>query len=99
MTGKFATSHTRRMRAVALGLSFFLSVWYLSLPRLGGRGTFASLNENTTNRPELVLQAGHSKGVNCWAFGAGGSWVDSGGAGEAVRVWQVASGRELCALP
>src|SRR5205085_1979913 len=98
MTGKFATSHTRRMRAVALGLSFFLSVWYLSLPTLAGRGTFASLNENTTNRPELVLQTGHSKGVNCSAFGPDGSWLASGGSDNAIKIWQVASGRELRAL-
>src|SRR2546427_9043273 len=98
MSSGFATSHPRRMVAVALGLLFFLSVGFLSLAMLAGRGTSASLNDSTTTRPELVLQTGHSKGVNCSAFGPDGSWLASGGSDNAIKIWQVASGRELRAL-
>ncbi|HEV8485431.1 MAG TPA: caspase family protein [Blastocatellia bacterium] len=86
------------MVAVALGLSVFLSVGFLSLATLAGRGTSASLNDSTTTRPELVLQTGHSKGVNCSVFGPDGSWLASGGSDNAIKIWQVASGRELRAL-
>src|SRR3989442_3747646 len=95
MSSGFATSHPRRMAAVA---SVFLSISFLSLATLAGRGTSATLNDSTTTRPELVLQTGHSKGVNCAVFGPDGRWLASGGSDNAIKVWQVASGREIRAL-
>ncbi len=58
----------------------------------------SSINESSAARPELVLQTGHSWGVNCAAFGPDGSWLASGGADNAIKIWQVATGRELRAL-
>ncbi len=86
------------MVAVALGVSVFLSVGFLSFVTLARPWNSGSLNESDRNRPELVLQTGHSKGVNCSAFGPDGSWLASGGSDNAIKIWQVASGRELRAL-
>jgi WD40 repeat protein len=54
--------------------------------------------ETTMTRPELVLQTGHSWSVNCVAFAPGGQWLASGGADNTIRLWDVATGRELRAL-
>ena len=65
---------------------------------INGTRTSASHNEANPARPELVLQTGHSQGVNCAVFGPDGSWLASGGADNLVKLWQVATGRELRAL-
>src|SRR5437660_4009193 len=98
MSSGFTKTHPRRTATVASGLAVFLSIWFPGLAAFAGRGNSASLKESTTNRPELVLQTGHSKGVNCSAFGPDGSWLASGGSDNAIKIWQVASGRELRAL-
>src|SRR5438132_7945311 len=98
MSSGFATSQPRRMVAVTLGLSVFLSVGLLSFVTVARPWDSGSLNESNQNRPELVLQTGHSEGVNCSAFGPDGSWLASGGSDNAIKIWQVASGRELRAL-
>src|SRR2546430_15543965 len=86
------------MVSVALGLAVFLSIWFLGIAAFAGRGNSALLKDSTTTRTELVLQTGHSKGVDCSAFGPDGSWLASGGSDNAIKIWQVASGRELRAL-
>ncbi len=48
--------------------------------------------------PELVVQTGHSSRVNCAVFSPDSSWVASGAADNTIRLWEVASGRELRAL-
>jgi WD40 repeat protein len=63
----------------------------------GGIGSLAR-QENTTARPELVLQTGHTLKVNCVAFGPDGQWLASGGADNAIKIWEVSTGRELRAL-
>lgn len=49
-------------------------------------------------RPELVLQTGHTMRVNCLSFGPANRWLASGGADNTIKIWDVASGRELRAL-
>lgn len=49
-------------------------------------------------RPELVLQTGHSLGVNCISFAPDGSWLASAGADNSVIVWQTSSSKQLRAL-
>lgn len=77
---------------------FFLScltgfVLWMSRPAIS-----STEDVHTTARPELVLQTGHTSGVNCVAFGPGGRWLASGGSDNAIKIWEVASGRELRAL-
>src|SRR5437660_7950415 len=98
MSSGFTKTHPRRTATVASGLSVFLSIWFLGLAAFAGRGNSASLKESNTTRPELVLQTGHSKGVNCSVFGPDGRWLASGGSDNLIKIWQVASGRELRAL-
>ena len=52
----------------------------------------------TTTRPELVLQRGHSQGVNCAVYSPDGTWIASGGNDNSIVLWQTASGRQLRAL-
>ena len=58
----------------------------------------AAFHEDTTTRPELVLQTGHTSKVNCAVFGPDGRWLATGGADNAIKIWDVATGRELRAL-
>lgn len=59
--------------------------------------TFPIQNLSGTH-PALVLQTGHSWGVNVAVFAPDGSWIASGGADNSVKIWQTASGRELRSL-
>jgi len=49
-------------------------------------------------RPELILQRGHSFGVNCGVFAPDGNWLASGGSDNSIVLWQTESGRQLRAL-
>src|SRR5204863_4107255 len=40
----------------------------------------------------------HSYGVYAAAFSAGGHWFATGGKENTVRLWEIATGREVCVL-
>ncbi len=48
--------------------------------------------------PELIVQTGHSGTVNSLAQSHDGQWLASGSADRSVRLWHLASGRELRSL-
>src|SRR3989442_1517220 len=99
MTREFIRTRRKRIApAAALGLSFLLSIAVLSFATAASPGSSVSLEESNTSRPELVLQTGHSSGVRCAVFGPKGNWLASGAADNTIRLWQVASGRELRVL-
>ena len=62
------------------------------------QGTTVLFQNETRNRPQLVLQTGHSQGVNSLAFAPDGSWLASAGADNSIIIWQTSSGRQLQAL-
>ena len=77
-----------------LGLVFLAFVASLTL--FTGKGTTIPIVSQ--DRPELVLQLGHSQGVTCAAFAPDGTWVASGGADNSILIWQLPSGRHLRTL-
>jgi len=61
-------------------------------------GTPSQSSNRNVAKPELVIQTGHSSGVNCVVFGPDQRWLASGGADKSIRVWDLESGLELRAL-
>ncbi|MGI9167163.1 MAG: eIF2A-related protein [Pyrinomonadaceae bacterium] len=52
----------------------------------------------TASRAELVLQTGHAMGVDTMAFSPDGKWLASGSVDNTVKLWEVATGREVRTL-
>jgi WD40 repeat protein/uncharacterized caspase-like protein len=50
------------------------------------------------DKPELVLQTGHTSRVECLSFSSDGQLLASGSADATVRLWAPATGQELRAL-
>jgi len=61
-------------------------------------GHSAKLTMSMSPPPQLVLQAGHAMRVDGLAFSPDGQLLVTGSADNAVRIWEVASGRELRTL-
>src|SRR5262245_43005448 len=51
-----------------------------------------------TERPELILQTGHSEKVDCLAFSPDGRYLASGSNDQTIKLWDVLTGRELRAI-
>jgi WD40 repeat protein len=81
-------------RGAALFLCFILFCIALFKPHWISSAAFVQ----SKDRPELVLQKGHSMGVNYAAFSPDGSWLASGGSDSAILLWQTESGRQLRTL-
>jgi WD40 repeat protein len=80
---------TRACLALVFCLAMLCAaVFEFRLTSLAARAPFQA-------RPELILQKGHSMGVNCAAFAPDGTWVASGGSDNAILIWQTESGRQL----
>jgi WD40 repeat protein len=56
----------------------------------------------TTNapgdKPELILQSGHTKSVNAVAFSPDNRWLASGGKDNVIKIWDLANGNVLRTL-
>lgn len=98
MNEESSTRRRRRKQIVALAFAFLLFVVALDVFMMRSIGNSSAPKGSRGPRPELVLQRGHSLGVNCVAFAPDGSWLASGGSDNSILIWQVPSGRQLRAL-
>jgi len=53
---------------------------------------------NTGNRPELILQTGHTRSVNAVVFSPDNRWLASGGKDNVIKIWDLATGNILRTL-
>jgi WD40 repeat protein len=50
------------------------------------------------DRPELILQSGHTKSANAVAFSSDNRWLASGGKDNVIKIWDLANGNVLRTL-
>ena len=74
---------------VLLGLMLGISMWAQGGVVLRGE------NSKTAEAPRLVMQTGHGAVVRSVAFSPDGNTLVSGGANGTIKLWDVATGREL----
>lgn len=54
-----------------------------------------ALNVFAQEKPELILQNGHAEAIYCIAFSADCKYVLSGGHDKTMKLWEVATGKEI----
>jgi WD40 repeat protein len=54
--------------------------------------------QSPSEKPELVLQTGHSQKAEAIAFSPDGRYLATGGVDQTIKIWDVATGRELRTL-
>jgi WD40 repeat protein len=50
------------------------------------------------DRPELILQTGHTQSVNAVAFSPDNRWLASGGKDNVIKIWDLTNGNVLRSL-
>ena len=84
-------------------------VWGFALPAKGTKGSVARPTAFTRSpaqtvaaapgqKPEPILQAGHTKTINAVAFAPDGRWLASGAKDNTVKIWDTATGGVLRTL-
>jgi WD40 repeat protein len=51
-----------------------------------------------SDRPELILQTGHTQSVNAFAFSPDNRWLASGGKDNVIKIWDLSNGNVLRTL-
>ncbi|MGI8917153.1 MAG: caspase family protein [Pyrinomonadaceae bacterium] len=51
-----------------------------------------------SDKPELILQTGHTKSANAVAFSPDNRWLASGGKDDVIKIWDLATGNVLRTL-
>ena len=65
----------------------------------GPTQTPASVTPATpSDKPELILQSGHTKSANAVAFSPDNRWLASGGKDNVIKIWDLATGNVLRTL-
>lgn len=52
----------------------------------------------TSDKPELILQTGHTRSANAVAFSPDNRWLASGGKDNVIKIWDLANGNVLRTL-
>jgi len=86
-------SGTRRSALGVLAALSFLGVLSIAL-----RSTAQSASESASLLPEIIPQTGHSAKILALTSSPDGRWLASGSWDSTVKVWEVATGRELRTL-
>jgi len=81
----------KRLVLLSLSICFLMGAWMLTAP-----SSAAGLAQN--QRPELVLQTGHSKLVKSVVFGPDGKWLATASFDSTIRIWELEDGREIRSL-
>jgi WD40 repeat protein len=53
---------------------------------------------NPSDKPELILQSGHTKSANAVAFSPDNRWLSSGGKDNVIKIWDLGNGNILRTL-
>ncbi|HEY9502662.1 MAG TPA: WD40 repeat domain-containing protein, partial [Pyrinomonadaceae bacterium] len=64
----------------------------------GPAQTAAKTRSNLSNKPELILQTGHTQSVNAVAFSPDNRWLASGGKDNVIKIWDLTNGNVLRTL-
>ena len=66
--------------------------------RSGPEQTSAKTQSTPSDRPELILQTGHTQSVNAVAFSPDNRWLASGGKDNVIKIWNLTNGNVLRTL-
>jgi len=64
----------------------------------GPAQTSANTRPILSDRPELILQTGHTQSVNAVAFSPDNRWLASGGRDNVIKIWDLSTGNVLRTL-
>ena len=64
----------------------------------GPAQTSANTRPILSDRPELILQTGHTQSVNAVAFSPDNRWLASGGKDNVIKIWDLTNGNVLRTL-
>src|SRR5687768_5790282 len=73
-------------------------VFFFLMVRRPPRSTLFPYTTLFRSKPELVIQAGHTKPINAVAFSPDGRWLASGGKDDTIKIWDIATGYVLRTL-
>ena len=64
----------------------------------GPAQTSSDTRPTLKDKPELILQTGHTQSVNAVAFSPDNRWLVSGGKDNVIKIWALANGNVLRTL-
>ncbi|MEP6922424.1 MAG: WD40 repeat domain-containing protein, partial [bacterium] len=67
----------------------------LAIPTAPVQTTAPVTPVSSGNKPELILQTGHTKSANAVAFSPDNRWLASGGKDNVIKIWDLTTGNVL----
>jgi WD40 repeat protein len=65
---------------------------------VAGQTSATATPANSSGKPELILQTGHTKSANAIAFSPDNRWLASGGKDNVIKIWDLNTGNVLRTL-